>query len=93
MQGRSRNPPSPFKFNPEWLKEPSFCKLVQDLWIPITPESQNFVGILFMDNLSRVKQTTITWAHRKRPRDDQDLRDCELFLDRIINRPGLGFLD
>ena len=55
IQGRSRKPPSPFKFNPEWLKDPSFCQLVQDLWIPITYGSRHFAGVLFMDNLSRVK--------------------------------------
>ena len=46
-----------------------------------------------MDNIHRVKQATITWVHTKHLRYDQDLCDCELFLDRIINRPSLGFLD
>ena len=46
-----------------------------------------------MDNLRKVKQATITWAHAEQLRDEHDLRDCEFFLDQIINRHGLGFLD
>ena len=65
IQGRSRKPPSPFKFNHKWLKEPSFCKLVQDLWIPISIGTKDLYGVLFMENISRVKQATITWAHAK----------------------------
>ena len=69
------------------------CKLVQDLWIPIPIGTRDFAMVLFMDSLSSVKQNTITWAHTKRLRDEHDLRHCELFLDQILNRPGLGFLD
>ena len=67
--------------------------MVQDLWIPSPNGTRDFVGVLFMKNLSRVKQATITWAHARWLRDEQDLRDCEFFLDQIINRPSLGFLD
>ena len=55
IQGRRRKPPNPFKFNPEWLKEHSFCKLVQDIWIPIPSGTGDFAGVLFMENLSKVK--------------------------------------
>lgn len=35
LKGSSRKPGSPFKFNPAWLKEPSFNSLVKDTWRPL----------------------------------------------------------
>ena len=67
--------------------------MVQDIWIPIPSGTRDFTGVLFMENLSKVKQATISWAHAKRLRDEQEIRHCEIFLDHILNRPGLGFLD
>ena len=46
-----------------------------------------------MENISRVKQDTINWAHAKRLGDGEDLRHCENYLDHILNRTKLGFLD
>lgn len=34
LRGRQRKPPSPFKFNPSWLKEEGFQNLVKELWHP-----------------------------------------------------------
>ena len=31
MRGRTRKPPSPFKFNSGWLKDSSFCDLVKKI--------------------------------------------------------------
>jgi len=81
LKGRARKPPSPFKFNPRWLKDASFCELVRSLWIPIPQDSQEFVGVLFMENLHRVKQATIIWAKDKRIQDEQELRECEERMD------------
>lgn len=51
------------------------------------------MGVLFINNLRKVKQATITWDHAKRLLDEQDHRDSKFFGDQIINRAGLGFLD
>jgi hypothetical protein len=35
IEGASRKPTSPFKFNFAWLKEEIFIKLVKEVWTPI----------------------------------------------------------
>jgi len=93
MRGRRRKPPSPFKFNHIWLKEESFQKLVQDLWVHRPQKSMEFAGSHFHQNLKRIKQTTLTWAHEKRIKEDQTLCDCERAIEHLLNNPGLGYLD
>lgn len=31
-------PPAPFKFNPVWLKEEGYKKLIMDSWMPLQPD-------------------------------------------------------
>jgi len=92
-RGRSRKPASPFKFNPSWLKEESFLKLVQDLWVHGNVGNMDFAGVLFCQNLKRIKQATIKWAFDKRAQDEQTLRESEAAIELLLNSSGLGFLD
>ena len=66
LSGRRKKPPSPFKFNPSWLKEEAFLKLVQDQWVHRPPDSQEHAGVHFHHNTKRIKEVTISWAHEKR---------------------------
>lgn len=93
LRGRRRKPPSPFKFNPSWLKEDGFHRLVKELWVSRPHNSVEFAGAHFHSNLKRLKEATISWAHAKRVNDDQILRECELAIGRLLQRPGLGFMD
>jgi hypothetical protein len=47
----SKNPPSPFKFNSEWLKDEIFSTLVKDLWQPIEDTQNEPTGIQMEINL------------------------------------------
>ena len=93
LRGRSHKPASPFKFNPSWLKEGSYQKLVVGLWVQNIPEDVDFAGPHFHKNLQRVKQATIKWAHEKRVLDDQTLSGSEVAIERLLNSCGMGFLD
>jgi hypothetical protein len=85
-----KNPASPFKFNVEWLKEESFTELVKEHWIPFDPNSGTPTVVHFVSNLKKVKQATITWAHLKRVREEQDLKEVEEALNAIYESDGGG---
>jgi len=52
-------PPSPFKFNSEWLKEEGFLSLVKEHWIPYDGTLGDRLGFQFMENIQRVRQATL----------------------------------
>jgi len=55
LGGKALKPPSPFKFNPDWLKLDSYRKLVSDLWEPLPLDCRGSAGVMFMANLKRIK--------------------------------------
>jgi len=55
----SQNPPNPFKFNLEWLKEKSFLSLVKEHWVPFDENLGDRSGVQFMENIHRVKKATM----------------------------------
>jgi hypothetical protein len=65
-----RKPSSPFKCNSEWFKEESFIEMVKEHWIPFDPSSGEPMTVHFSSNLKKVKQVAITWAHKKRAREE-----------------------
>jgi hypothetical protein len=87
-----RKPPSPFKFNSEWLKEESFISLVKDHWMPFDANVGAQAGVQFVENIQRIKQATIAWARAKKQRDMQDLIDIEATLQVIYDSEGGGFV-
>ena len=47
--------------------------------------------IHFVENLGRTKQATKKWAHEKRIKDEQELKDIELALEEKMSDPVKGF--
>ena len=80
-------PPSPFKFNGDWLNLEDFKNLIKSLWIPYNPELHRSVVIHFVENLCRAKQATKKWVNEKKVRDEQELKDIELALDETMSDP------
>jgi hypothetical protein len=75
LHGKGIKPPSPLEFNSNWLKEQYFPDLFHNLWIPYGHNSLVYERVHFVENLKRVKQETITWAHAKKEREEKELRD------------------
>ena len=67
---RFRRTPNPFKFFEGWLKDPEYQALVRNLWIPLGPDHNSHAVIYLMENLRKVKQATISWAHEKKLKED-----------------------
>jgi hypothetical protein len=83
LRGRGRRSPSLFKYFEGWLKDPNYQAMVRGLWIPIEPDYQNHTAVQFLENLKRIKQATITWAHEKKLKEDQEMRYIEQFLQEL----------
>eukprot|EP00253_Pinus_taeda_P016622 PITA_16622 len=66
-------PPSPFKFNSSWLLEPSFNTLFTSTWIHPDSLSSDSKSYLFMENLKRLKKSTISWAKERQKKQNEDL--------------------
>eukprot|EP00253_Pinus_taeda_P008825 PITA_08825 len=66
-------PPSPFKFNPSWLLEPSFISIFSSTWIHPDDHSSEDKSFLFMENLKRLKKATISWAKERQKKQNEDL--------------------
>ena len=47
--------------------------------------------IHFVENLCKVKQATKKWAHEKKVKDEQELKDIELALEESMRDPLKGF--
>eukprot|EP00253_Pinus_taeda_P011881 PITA_11881 len=73
MNNPPPKPPAPFKFNPAWLQDPTFCKVFNDTWIH---QGQN-IGVdksfFFMENLKRLKKATISWAKDKKMKQSEEM--------------------
>jgi hypothetical protein len=91
LRGNTRRTPNPFKFFEGWLKDPEYQSLVHNLWVPIGPLQKSYAAILFMENLKKVKQSTILWAHEKRQKDDQELLSLEKNILEWQAKPNIGF--
>jgi hypothetical protein len=61
------------------------------LWIPIEPDLHNHAVVLFLENLKRIKQATISWAHEKKVKEEQELKHIEQTLLDWQDGNGRGF--
>jgi len=59
LKGPSRKPRSPFKFNPAWLKDPSYNSLVKETWRPLVSHQGSSPTHSFMENLKGMKKEMI----------------------------------
>eukprot|EP00253_Pinus_taeda_P010845 PITA_10845 len=66
-------PPAPFKFNPAWLLDPSFCNLFKETWIHPDHNAGEDKSFLFMENLKRLKKATISWAKDKKLKQNEEM--------------------
>eukprot|EP00253_Pinus_taeda_P009499 PITA_09499 len=65
-------PPTPFKFN-AWPQETSFIKLFKETWNHPDRRSTEDKGFLFMENIKRLKKTTITWAKDRKAKHNKEI--------------------
>jgi hypothetical protein len=76
----------PFKFNSQWLKEPSFINLVNSVWsdcsLVIPGDAQ---GNLFR-KLCTLKSLSIQWLKDKKDRDQAKHNSIEFELDFLIKQ-------
>jgi hypothetical protein len=68
-------PPSPFKFNSHWLKDPKFKDLVQSEWKHIKIHMEYDAMFQFSESLNRIKRKIIEWAKGKY----KDSQECQLW--------------
>jgi len=68
---------SPFKFNSSWLKDPSYIQLVTDFWQNNRIMENENLTEGFIRKLTELKRVSKHWAHQKRIRDDQTLKEAE----------------
>eukprot|EP00253_Pinus_taeda_P022843 PITA_22843 len=66
-------PPAPFKFNPAWLHDPTFCKLFNDTWIHQGKNIGVDKSYFFMEDLKRLKKATISWAKEKKMKQSEEM--------------------
>lgn len=59
IQQDSHKPPSPFKFNANWISNPDFGDLVRTNWIPLNAQEGSRVGLMLMENIKRLKKNTL----------------------------------
>jgi hypothetical protein len=79
-----RNKPlSPFKFNPSWLEYDEFIKLVKDKLSPFDSSKGESTPIQFVQNLNKIKYTTI--IRNKGKRENQPLSEVETRLESLYN--------
>eukprot|EP00253_Pinus_taeda_P003035 PITA_03035 len=66
-------PPTPFKFNPAWLQDPSFCNLFKETWIHPDQNAGEDKSFLFMENLKRLKKATISWVKDRKLKQNEEM--------------------
>eukprot|EP00253_Pinus_taeda_P030676 PITA_30676 len=66
-------PPTPFKFNPAWLQDPSFCNMFKETWIHPDQNVGEDKSFLFMENLKRLKKATISWAKDRKLKQNEEM--------------------
>jgi hypothetical protein len=83
---------SPFKLNPEWLKDDSFVNIVRQVWND--PRHLNTVGAQrrLVKKLSLLKERVKVWAKEKRQKDQDDLSKVEKAIDLVYTNISLGSL-
>ena len=62
IQGHGHKPAAPFKFNPSWLQEEDYCKILIDSRIPLEDIPNVTFMKQFSENIQRTKNETKKWA-------------------------------
>ena len=63
------NPPVPFKFNPNWLDDEEYRKLVKENWKPIDLQPTEGYMQQMVNNLSKINKISKEWGKLRRSLD------------------------
>lgn len=91
VRGGMNKPKAPYKFNSTWLKDADYIKLVTDYWKSHPPAAGGNIAEGFAHNLSELKRLSKRWAHNKRLKDEQTLRDTEVEITELEDEHGRGY--
>ena len=75
LKGDAKKPGTPFKFNSSWLKDESFEALFHDTWRKDNHNEEGSRSIHLSNNLKRMKQATKEWAHQKKLKEEEELKN------------------
>lgn len=89
LAGATKKLAIPFKFNSTWLKEESFQKLVQEVWVPLVPIER--ATLQFVRNLKELKIATKAWEKQRKQQLDADLVETEADLQTLYDSAKGGF--
>eukprot|EP00253_Pinus_taeda_P032140 PITA_32140 len=90
--GPHQKPKAPYKFNHQWLLDPSFNGMITSYWKahPIDREPSFARG--FVKNLTELKHLAISWAKEKKKGEDERLAKIEMDLENLLDERNLGFI-
>ena len=94
IQNPEIKPMAPFKFNPAWLMEEDYRKLIGNLLRPLE-ENANFSYMKrIVENLHKVKRVTKPWARVFSANQEKQLKVVEISLKETYEWNNTGvFLD
>jgi len=88
IYGGHGKPKGPFKFFSTWLKDASYIHMVTYFWKRNPPDARGNIAKGFSHNLTELKRLSKIWAHNKRVKDDQALRQAESEIAEFENDQG-----
>lgn len=86
-------PPSPFKFNDNWLRHESYKQLIRGKWMSFDPTSSSSIVVQFSHNLKKVKEASITWASNHIKSNEAELLVLEEQLAFFSDYHPHGYFD
>ena len=92
IQQVSQKPPSPFKFNANWISDSEFGDIVRSNWIPLNSQDGSRAGVKFMENLKLIKKLTLKWEKTKKEKEDVELKEIEDWLNKSLSGDNPGLL-
>jgi hypothetical protein len=75
----------PFKFNPFWLKDEDFTKIVKRKCTLFDPQKKTAM-LQFSKNLQRLKKETIAWAKKKHQKSLKTLLEIEKGISTLCGK-------
>jgi hypothetical protein len=72
-----QKPPSPFKFNLDYLEDPCYLSMIRSSWIPYNPSLLESPSLQFLSNLRKVKEVYIHWNKEKKKQENKYLLNIE----------------
>jgi len=86
------NPPSSLKLNKVWLQDDSFKDLLLNQWTPFDRGLDGTAAFQFADNIKKLKRLIKDWSKAKNRREDAELKQVEVELQRMYDSDGGGLI-